>query len=170
MFRGAVKADLEAVLALYEQGRARMRENGNPTQWGDNYPPKALVERDIEANRLFVYMDNGRLVGAFVLLFGGDACYDEIDGRWLNDAPYGAVHRVVADAASHGIAEKILEWCGERCQNLRIDTHKENKVMQHILEKNGFSRCGIVHVEDGSPRVAYQKVLLETVGAAAKLV
>ena len=29
-------------------------------------------------------------------------------------------------------------------------------MMQHVLEKNGFVPCGIIYVEDGSPRIAYQ--------------
>jgi hypothetical protein len=27
--------------------------------------------------------------------------------------------------------------------------------MQHVVEKCGFSYCGIIYVEDGSPRRAY---------------
>ena len=27
-----------------------------------------------------------------------------------------------------------------------------------LLEKNGFTRCGVIHVRDGSPRFAYQKL------------
>ena len=46
----------------------------------------------------------------------------------------------------------------EHCQSLRADTHADNKIMQHLLEKNGFTRCGIIHVADGSPRFAYQKL------------
>ena len=46
----------------------------------------------------------------------------------------------------------------EHCQSLRADTHADNKVMQHLLEKNGFTRCGVIHVADGSPRFAYQKL------------
>lgn len=29
--------------------------------------------------------------------------------------------------------------------------------MQHVLEKNGFTRCGIIFTEDGSERIAFQK-------------
>lgn len=28
--------------------------------------------------------------------------------------------------------------------------------MQHLLEKNGFVRCGIIHLANGAPRIAYQ--------------
>lgn len=40
---------------------------------------------------------------------------------------------------------------------MRIDTHENNKVMQHLIKKNGFQECGIIYVEDGSPRIAYEK-------------
>ena len=43
---------------------------------------------------------------------------------------------------------------------VRADTHADNKIMQHLLEENGFTKCGIIHVEDGTPRIAYQKMSL----------
>ena len=48
----------------------------------------------------------------------------------------------------------------EHCESLRADTHADNKVMQHLLESEGFTRCGIIHVEDGTPRIAYQRLSL----------
>ena len=30
-----------------------------------------------------------------------------------------------------------------------------------LLEKNGFTRCGIIHVADGTPRIAYQRLSRE---------
>ena len=38
--------DLEAILGIYAYARKIMRENGNPTQWGDSYPEKEVVEED----------------------------------------------------------------------------------------------------------------------------
>ena len=55
------------------------------------------------------------------------------------------------------MATQVLEWCMDRCGNIRIDTHDDNLPMQHVLEKNGFIRCGRIWNEDGSPRIAYQK-------------
>ena len=42
--------------------------------------------------------------------------------------------------------------------NLRADTHEKNRSMRKMLENNGFTKCGTIYVEDGTPRVAYQKV------------
>ena len=61
------------------------------------------------------------------------------------------------------MATAVITWCLEHCESLRADTHADNKAMQHLLEKNGFTRCGIIRVEDGTPRIAYQRMSL-TIG------
>ncbi len=48
------------------------------------------------------------------------------------------------------------EYCKAYSNNIRIDTHKDNKVMQHVLARNGFKRCGIIFLLNGDPRVAFQ--------------
>ena len=55
------------------------------------------------------------------------------------------------------VYSEYVKWCFERCPNLRIDTHEDNRIMQHLLEKNGFIYCGEITVEDGTSRMAYQK-------------
>ena len=160
MFRGAVRGDLPQILQIYAHAREAMAASGNPTQWGDNFPPQELLEEDIDSNRLFVYVVNGQLLGVFAFILGVDPTYQVIeDGAWLNDAlPYGTIHRLASSGKSKGVASAVIEWCLEHCQSLRADTHADNQIMQHLLEKNGFTRCGIIHVADGTPRIAYQKL------------
>ena len=55
MFRGARHSDLEQILDIYARARKVMAASGNPTQWGDGYPPREMLEEDIDANRLFIY-------------------------------------------------------------------------------------------------------------------
>lgn len=57
-----------------------------------------------------------------------------------------------------GAASFCLNWAFNKCGNLKIDTHRDNIVMQHLLDKNGFKYCGVVYLENGSERIAYQKV------------
>ena len=137
-----------------------MADSGNPTQWGDSYPPQEMLEEDIDSNRLFVYTVKGRLEAVFAFILGPDPAYAKIeDGQWLNDeVPYGTIHRLSSAGRHPGVAAAVITWCLEHCESLRADTHADNKIMQHLLEKNGFARCGIIHVEDGTPRVAYQKL------------
>lgn len=158
MFRGANRTELEQILNVYERARALMAASGNPTQWRENYPSPEQLERDILSNRLFVYMVNGQLAAVFAFVLGEDPTYAQIEGKWLNDAPYGTLHRLASAGTRSGVADAVIAWCAERCDSLRADTHADNKAMQHILEKNGFVRCGIIHVADGSPRIAYQRV------------
>lgn len=160
MFRGAVRGDLPQILKIYAHARAVMKASGNPTQWGDNFPPQELLEEDIDSNRLFLYVVNGQIEAVFAFILGADPTYAVIeDGQWLDDTlPYGTVHRLASAGKQKGVGKAVLDWSMEHCQSLRADTHADNKIMQHLLEKNGFARCGIIHVEDGTPRVAYQKL------------
>ena len=79
---------------------------------------------------------------------------------WLSDAPYGVIHMVASDGTIHGFLQQIVAFCEQQTKHLRIDTHHDNKVMQHVIAKNGFSRRGIIYLvnEDGSARIAYEKL------------
>ena len=160
MFRGAVRADMAKILEVYARARDFMAKNGNPTQWGDNYPSPELLEEDIDTNRLFVYMINGQMQAVFAFILGEDPTYKVIeDGQWLNDTlPYGTIHRLASAGHRKGVTDEVITWCLEHCESLRADTHEDNKIMQHLLEKNGFARCGIILADDGKPRIAYQKL------------
>ena len=163
MFRGARRSDLDAIMQIYARARQEMAASGNPTQWGTSFPPQDLIEEDIDTNRLFVYLHNGEMEAVFAFVLGPDPTYAKIeDGQWLNDAlPYGTIHRLASSGKSKGVASAVIEWCAARGLPLRADTHADNKIMQHLLEKNGFPRCGIIHVADGTPRIAYQRLSRE---------
>ena len=98
----------------------------------------------------------------FAFILGPDPTYAVIeDGQWLNDTlPYGTIHRLASAGKRKGVAADVITWCLEHCESLRADTHADNKAMQHILEETGFTRCGVIHVADGSPRFAYQRMSL----------
>ena len=107
-------------------------------------------------------MVNGQMQAVFAFVLGEDPTYKVIeDGQWLNDTlPYGTLHRLASAGESKGVGKAVVEWCLEHCESLRADTHADNKAMQHILEETGFTRCGVIHVADGSPRFAYQRMSL----------
>ena len=160
MFRGATRGDLDRITDIYARARTAMAAAGNPCQWGSSYPSRELLEQDILTNRLFLYVVNGRIEAVFAFVMGEEPTYARIeDGAWLDAArPYATLHRLASAGLSHGVAAQVLAWCLERCESLRADTHADNKIMQHVLESSGFTRCGIIHVADGSPRIAYQKL------------
>lgn len=147
---------LEKILAIYEKAKAFMVATGNPNQWNGTYPEAELLLRDIAKGQLYVYCENGEIHGVFAYVQGEDPTYGYIEGNWLNDEPYGTIHRVASDGTVHGMLAQCVEFCLDKCPNLRIDTHADNKVMQHLLEKNNFNRCGVIYLQNGAPRIAYQ--------------
>ncbi|MBQ8276780.1 MAG: GNAT family N-acetyltransferase [Clostridia bacterium] len=160
--RPAVPADLPTVMQIYACARQYMRTQGNPTQWAGGYPPEALIREDIAQGYCHLCCDaeNGEILGVFCFFIGEDPTYRRIeDGAWLNDAPYGVIHRIAVGENAHrrGVASFCFAYAFERCGNVKIDTHLDNLPMQRSLEKNGFVRCGTIHLANGDPRIAYQK-------------
>ena len=157
MIRLAETHDLPALEEIYRAARQYMKDTGNPTQWGDVRPTREMLEQDIPLRQLYVIEEDGTLYGAFALVFGKDPSYFYIeDGAWLNDAPYATIHRVASSGMRSGVFAQCMDFCKSKCTNLRIDTHRDNHTMQHLIEKHDFVRCGIIYVEDGTPRIAYQ--------------
>jgi RimJ/RimL family protein N-acetyltransferase len=154
--RKTVLNDLPMLLSLYEGARERMRKGGNPTQWGETYPERKLLEQDIANKNSYVVEQNGKICGTFLFFIGADPTYAKIEGEWKNDRPYGVIHRIASDGVTHGVLKACVEFCKQQIDNLKIDTHADNLIMQHLLEKYGFVYCGIIHLSDGAPRLAYQ--------------
>ena len=150
--------DLLEIEAIYARARQFMRETGNPDQWKDSHPARELILHDFEAQTGFCLVDErGKIRGVFAFILGEDPTYARIDGAgWLNDKPYGTIHRVASDGTRKGILEEVLEFCKSKTGNIRIDTYKDNIVMQNALTKAGFTRCGIIYLANGDPRIAFQ--------------
>ncbi len=150
--------DLSLIMEIYDYARAFMRANGNLTQWIGGYPSESFIRKEIEDGHSFVCTDErGDILGTFCFIPGEDPTYLNIyEGAWMNDEPYGVVHRLATSGKSKGVAEACFNWCFQRLGNIRIDTHRDNKVMQYIMSKYGFQRCGIIHIKDGTERIAYQ--------------
>ncbi|MBR2739978.1 MAG: N-acetyltransferase [Oscillospiraceae bacterium] len=150
--------DRDRVLEIYSIAREFMKRSGNPRQWGDSSPAVSLIDADIENGTGRVIEKDGRIEGCFALFNGPDPTYLKIyDGEWLNDEPYIVIHRI-ASAGKGGILRACLDYCDAISCNIRIDTHRENRVMQHQLHKYGFTYCGTIYIADGSPRMAYQRI------------
>ena len=161
--RHAKETDLDRMQEIYAFARRFMKEHGNPHQWAErNWPPEALLKKDIESGHSYVCTDdNGRVIGTFFFIQGPDIepTYREItEGGWLDGSPYGVVHRIASDSSEKGIGSFCLNWAYEQCGHLRIDTHGDNRVMQGLLRKLGFTHCGTIYVvEDHYPRLAFEK-------------
>ena len=160
--RIAREQDLDALADIYAAARRYMAEQGNP-QWSDGRPTREELAATIESGAVYVGADeDDEPHFAFSLFSDADPTYERIyDGAWPNDNPYVTIHRVASDGTGHGVFAAITAFARAQAEKLglrdiRVDTHEANKTMQHLIAKAGFSYCGVIHLADGDPRLAYQ--------------
>lgn len=161
--------DKEKILRIYHQAKAYFKENGID-QWQDGYPNEESLKVDCQNGISYVAEENGVVIATAGIIFGTEKTYDKIyEGSWLSNAEkYGIIHRIAVAAEEKGKGTAI--WllgqaegmCYERgAESMRADTHEDNKPMQRLLAKCGYQRCGIIYLEDGAKRVAYEKKIEE---------
>ncbi len=162
MIRLAKATELDRILEIYESAKLYMRATGNPTQWAGNYPDSATLLDDISKSQLYVMEsdlsdDGSAICGVFALIEGIDPTYGYIEGgEWISDEPYGTMHRVASDGTTAGFFSKAVAFARTKHDHLRIDTHKDNSPMQNVILAQDFKYCGIIYLEDGDPRLAYE--------------
>ena len=151
--------ELDAVMEIYAYARQFMAEHGNPNQWKKTNPPRERVAQDILEGKSHVCVDGDEILGVFYFAKEVDPTYVVIyEGTWKNDEEYAVVHRIASAGKAKGVGSFCMNWAYEQFQNVKIDTHRDNVVMQNMLKKNGFTYCGIIHLENGEERLAFQKV------------
>ena len=154
----AEKADKNRIMEIYASARRRMAEGGNPDQWGNTTPAESLVDADLEARRNYVLCRGGQICGVFALFTDPDPTYSYIEGPgWLNDRPYLTIHRIARADGCSGIFAAVMDFCAGFSMDIRIDTHRKNQPMLHLLRSTGFKECGVIYLQNGSPRIAFQK-------------
>lgn len=158
--RKATEADVPRIMALIDMARTTMRANGNMHQWANGYPDEAAMLADIGRGVCYLIEYDGCVEATFSMIDGPDPTYAVIyDGAWVDtDAPYVVVHRIASTPDSHGVMSAIVDFCNQRINNIRIDTHRDNTIMQHCLQRLGFTYCGIILLANGDERLAYQKI------------
>ena len=164
--RKAEMGDLDEILGIYAYARDFMRESGNPNQWGTGRPAQDIVERDISAGKSYVCLCGDKIAAVFYFSIEKEPTYEKIDGAWPDEGEYGVVHRIARARDAKGAGSKCLEWCCEQCReqrcSIRVDTHRDNAPMRKLLGKLGFVYCGVIWLENGDERLAYQKGTTET--------
>ena len=157
--RNTTIEDLDELRRIFRIAREQMRADGNPTQWQDDRPEERFVMEDIAKGNSYVIENDGKIIGTFAFIIGIDPTYIEIDGSWLNDKEYGTIHRIASDGFAKGLFKAVLDHVCGYGVDIRIDTHENNARMLHLLEKYGFVRCGIIITDDGTERIAFQKIV-----------
>ena len=164
--RLAQKKDIDRIMQIIADARESIGRLGID-QWQYGYPTRDIVKEDILLERSFVVLENDEICATFALMLHGEPTYKKIYcGAWNSDGEYLALHRIAIESQHRGkgIAEQIIAFLLEfgndnGYSSVRVDTHEGNLPMRKMLEKNGFEYCGTIHLLDGQPRVAYEKLI-----------
>ncbi|RZK19535.1 MAG: GNAT family N-acetyltransferase [Hymenobacter sp.] len=148
--RRATPADLPAILLLIQQVVPLMNAAGN-YQWTSEYPNRAVFEKDIARQHLWVAELAGELAGVAALTQDQDAEYAEAD--WDAAEPALVTHRLaVAPAAQgQGVAAALLQQAEYEARTLglrtlRVDTNSENAATQRLFPKLGYRFAGEIQL------------------------
>ena len=158
--RHATSEDIEILMKVFEGARQIMRSCGNLHQWKEGYPSEDVIRKDIESGHCFVTCEGNKILATMALIPGPDPTYSYIEGRWPNEEPYYVIHRIATAVPGQDLATKMFDWafdeiCTKGIGVIRIDTHRDNCIMKHVLTKYGFQECGVIYLANGDPRDAY---------------
>lgn len=149
---------------IIREGREFQREQGF-TQWTEDYPNIDNIRSDVREGKGYAVKADGKIAGYLCVDFGGEPAYENIRGKWRTEEPYAVVHRLAFSREFRGIglSKTTFDLIDELClskgvKGIRGDTDPCNERMQHVLEKNGFQKCGYVIFQD-SDKVAYDKII-----------
>ena len=165
-FRQANISDLDQIVEIIELSKKYLKET-KVDQWQDGYPAKEDLRRDIESGNSYVLTNKDEIVATTVISLDGESTYNSIfNGEWITNEEYIVMHRVAVHEKykGKGIFKELIKEAASLALNkgifsIKIDTHRDNISMQRAVVKNNFKRCGIIYLEDGSERIAFEKAL-----------
>ena len=156
--------DDAACYEIIQAAKEFQREQGF-IQWTGDYPNESTIRNDVQTNKGYVLTANDEIAGYLCIDFFGEPAYEKIEGNWNTELPYAVVHRMAFSRKFRGkglssIALALVEklCLSKNVNSIRVDTDFQNKRMRHILEKGGFTRCGVI-IFQGSEKLAYDKKL-----------
>lgn len=165
-FRIATASDKDKIMEIIKQAQEYLKIKG-VDQWQDNYPNLNIIKDDIDKRKSYVLEENGKIVATVAVSFNDEKTYDKIyNGKWITENDYAVIHRIAVANNYKGkrISSEILAHIEKMClqknvHSIKVDTHEQNESMRKMLSNNGFRYCGIIYLENGNERVAYEKVI-----------
>lgn len=164
VLRKAAVSDQPVIWQILRDAIEQRRKEGSQ-QWQQGYPNEQTVVEDLTNDYAYVLVEDDTIVAYAALIFGIEPAYNEIDGKWLTDGDYVAIHRVATASAvkGKGVATTLLLQIEDLCRknnvsSIKLDTNFDNVPMLRILDKLNYTYCGEVFFI-GAPRKAYEKVL-----------
>ncbi len=164
----AQKTDLASIMKAIKCAQKYLAGLGID-QWQDGYPNDEVVIEDIQNNESYIIInDCNECIGTTMFSLRPEPTYTLIEGEWLtkDGIQYGVIHRMAVDDQfrSSGFSRFVFDYfenllIEKEIKSMRIDTHEDNQVMQGLLKKRGYHYCGIIYLESGSKRLAFEKLL-----------
>ena len=152
------ESDIRSTGAFYDRVVLWLDDHVNYPKWIYGvYPSETSVREATLAGDQYICMDEGGIVGAFVLNDDPKGNYQA--GSWkrmLPDGDYMVLHTlaVAPDCQGKGTASEIIRYCVRRAQSggykaLRVDIVPTNHPAKKLYEKNGFTYAGDVDLGRG---------------------
>lgn len=164
VFRKATSNDVDSIMEIVADAQRSLGDRGID-QWQDGYPQRDRIKDDIRDGIGWICELQGDIAGYAAIVINGEPEYENLEGEWLSTGNYVVVHRICVRKkfVRHGVASALLRHAAKEAilqdvHSFKIDTHEKNQYMLNLLEKFGFTYCGIVSYEHGK-RVAFEKLL-----------
>lgn len=165
-FRKTKTNDVDGVMKIISQAQSYFKLS-DIDQWQNNYPNEDTIINDIENGYSYVLENDNEIIATLALSFDEEVTYNEIyEGEWLSNKEYAVIHRVAIadDLKGKGICSDLIKYVEDislksDVHSIKIDTHEDNISMRRLLEKNNFKYCGIIYLEDGNKRIAFEKLI-----------
>ncbi len=163
-FKLAKKKDIPLCMQFIDEARRHQREQGF-YQWTETSPNIENIADDVANCRGYLVTDDDVPFGYVCISFDGEPAYASPEVKWLSEQGYAVIHRLAFSSSGRGkgASKAVFRFACRLCAangifSLRIDTHEDNKKMRHIIEREGFTYCGIVYYHE-SPRMAFEKII-----------
>lgn len=165
-FRKAIYTDIENIMEIITQAQDYLKSKGID-QWQNNYPNMETIKNDICNKDGYIVLENENIVGYVVVSFNKEKSYEKVyGGQWISNNEYAVIHRLAVHKNYRGkdVSTIIIESVEKLClvkniKSIKVDTHEYNKSMQKLLKKNSFIYCGVIFLEDGNKRIAFEKLI-----------
>ena len=166
----ATMEDFDQIISILKDGANQLAEHG-VDQWQGDYPSPDQIKEDIENGWAYLAISQDKeTVGAAAIVQGPDHVYDQMDGKWLIETDnYKVIHRVAihSNHTGKGYATKLYHEIIDQIKtnnpdidSIRVDTHEDNKAMQHLIDKMGVKRVGTLNGVYRKGEISYVYELL----------
>ena len=160
MIRRAKILEIPEILALTRACAADMISRGI-YQWDDQYPSENIFRKDIQLGRLFLRIEDEKLLGLIALCEDKDPEYEEVN--WLTpDGRNLYVHRLAVHPRYQGFgyARQLMDFAEQYARekeytSIRLDTFSKNSRNQKFYERRGYTRLEEIFLPNQSPHPFY---------------